>query len=56
MEVLQVKCAVLVFLCLLTLLVLFVSFTPKLRYIEFQYFELPVLSNNSKWSGCNQCK
>jgi len=30
--------------------------TAKLWYIELQYFKLPVLSNNGKWPGNNQCK
>jgi len=30
--------------------------TAKLRYIELRYFGLPVLLNNGKWPGYNQCK
>ena len=30
--------------------------TAKLWYIELQYFELPVLSNNGKWPIYDQCK
>ena len=32
------------------------GYTAKLQYIELRYFEVPVLSNNGKWPGHNQCK